>query len=343
MKVINICSNYGSYKDGIGAYSKKIVEAIQKEMPDIEITTLSTDITNLNKFERVISLAMSKNIMQAYKKIKKEKINVVNIEYPFTEWNPLIIIPYVILARKCNKKNTKLVVSLHEYDRVNPLRKKIIKFIVKRAHTILVTEEKIKEQLSSIKSNIYIRDIPSNIPITQEVDLNCKDINQYVFFGLVNKSKAFEEMIEGWKSFQKENNNCKLIIITSSEIEIEDIEKYNICIKRNLSDKEIEEIMIKTGYCILPIKPDISFNNATLKTASLFSCIPIGKFNDNLRKRYKFLVNMREYTVEEFYKTLLETRNDFNIKQKQREAKEFGEKYNIQKVAQKIICSYLEK
>lgn len=343
MKVINICSNYGSYKDGIGAYSKKIVEAIQKEITDIDIMTLSTDITNLNKFKRVFSLAMCKNIIKAYKKVKKENINIVNIEYPFTEWNPLIIIPYFMLAKKCNKKNTKLVVSLHEYDRVNPLRKNVIKFIVKRAHTILVTEEKIKEKFSNIKSNIYIRDIPSNIPITQEVDLNCKDIKQYVFFGLVNKSKAFEEMIEGWKKFQKENNDCKLIIITSSEIQITDIDKYNICIKRNLPDKEIEQIMRKTGYCILPIKPDISFNNATLKTATLFSCIPIGRFNDNLSKQYEFLINMREYTVQEFYKAFTQTRKDFNIKLKQEQAKEFGEKYNIQKVAQKIICAYSEK
>lgn len=342
MKIINICSNYGSYKDGIGSYSKNMIEQIKKNKTDIEFYIFSSDTTKLNKIERFFSLKMTKNILYALRKIKQEKVDIVNIEYPFIEWNPLILLAYKILVEKCIKNKVKVVISLHEYTRVNFFRKKVIEFMVKRADTVLVTQEDVKEKLSSICKEIYIRNIPSNIPLNLDLELKEKNMKQYVFFGLINKSKAFFEMIEGWKKFQCKNKECELIIITSSDVSIKEYEKYNIIVKKNLSENKIGQIMAEAGYCILPIKPNVGYNNATLKTATLFKCIPIGKFNKTIEKEYEFFVNMTDYTKNDFFNALTYTVGMKEIKIKQQDAKNFGSEFSINNIADDIIKIYIK-
>lgn len=342
MKIINICSNYGSYKDGIGNYSKNMIEQMKKNKADIEFYICSSDTTHLNKFGKIFSLKMTKNILNAIKKISQEKIDIVNIEYPFMEWNPIISLVYKILVKKCAQKKVKLVLSLHEYTRVNFFRKKIIEFMVKKADIVLVTQEDIKERLSSINKDIYIRNIPSNIPLNIDVRFDDKNMKQYIFFGLINKSKAFSEMIDGWKKFQCKNEECELIIITSSDISIADCEQYNINIRKNLSEQEIGKIMAKAGYCILPIKPDVGYNNTTLKTATLFGCIPIGKFNKEIENEYKFFINMIDYTKNDFLQALTYTIGMEEINIKQQETKEFGDKFSLNNIADNIIKIYIK-
>lgn len=342
MKIINICSNFGSYKDGIGDYSKKITEKLL-EKDDIEITTISTNITGFNKIQRMLSLNMSKNFFKACKEVKTKKIDIVNIEYPFTEWNPIIVFAFNNLAKRCKKNNVKLVLSLHEYTRVNRLRKKVIEYMVKKSDIVLVTENDIKEKLSYLNSNIYIRNIPSNIPLkNRAINIKHKNLNQYVFFGLINKSKAFDEMIEGWKKFQKEHKEADLILMSASEINILMPEKHNILIKRNLSEDEIADIMQNAGFCILPIKPNVGYINATLKTAILFECIPIGIFCNEIREKYNFYINMDSYSSEEFYKVLESTIGIKDIEEKQENGKKFGEQFTIDRIADNILKIYRE-
>ena len=343
MRVINICCNYGSYKDGIGAYSKKMTEAILRQNHNINIDTITSDIADYGKIKRVLSLKMTKNLFKAYRLINKEKVDILNIEYPFTEWNPCIIIPYSLLAKRCKKNEVTLFISLHEYARTNSLRKKIIRYLVKRADKVFVTEETMKQQLKVLNPNIHIRHIPSNIQITKEKNIETKEKNQFVFFGLINKSKAFDEMIEAWKQFQSDNKECKLLILTSSNIEIEKANEYNIDLMKNLNDDQIEDMMSKSTYCVLPIRPDVNFNNATLKTSCMFNCIPIGKFNEQLERQCDFIINMKDYTINDFKDGFNKALHIENIKQKQEEAEKFGSQFDINNIAKEILNVYNER
>lgn len=343
MKIINICSNYGSYKDGIGAYSKNIVNEMKKIDNKIYMNVISPNIDNYNKFQRIISLKMSKSCIQAIKLVKEKQYDIVNIEYPFTEWNPVIIYFYKKLYKICKKTNTKMSLSLHEYERVNPLRKRIIEQMVKYASFVFVTSEITKNNLLRLNKKIYIRDIPSNIHLSDNIDLLKKNINLYVFFGLVNKNKAFEEMISGWKKFYNINNNAKLVIITSSDISVE--EKYGISVQKKLNDEEIETIMSNSMYAILPIKPNVSYNNATLKTATMFGTIPIGKFSKEIKKENKvFYLNVDNYDEDSFFNILKDTQDikEEDLKNMQEKSIEFGKKYNISNIAKSIYDVYLE-
>lgn len=337
MKIINICANYGGTRDGIGDYSKKILENIKEIDKEIEIDNFSSDIQNYSKIHRIISLKMSNNIKKAYKAIKREKYDIVNIEYPFTEWNPLIVLFYRRLVRISKKKQVKVCISLHEYERVNKLRKLVIEQLVKKADFVLVTSESTKKFIEKYNDKIYIRDIPSNIPKGKEVETKKKEINTFVYFGLINSSKAFKEMIDGWISNYNKYPDNKLIIITSSETDIKD--DYGIQVKRNLQEKEIEDIMQKSTYTILPIKPNINFNNATLKTATLFGNVPIGVFSDIIKDSDKpFFLNMKNYETTEFSRIFdyVDKVDKKELEKLQYNAIDFGKKYEIKNIANVI-------
>ena len=100
--------------------------------------------------------------------------------------------------------------------------------------------------------------------------------------------------------------------------------------------------MAEAGYCILPIKPNVGYNNATLKTATLFKCIPIGKFNKTIEKEYEFFVNMTDYTKNDFFNALTYTVGMKEIKIKQQDAKNFGSEFSINNIADDIIKIYIK-
>ena len=342
VKVALICSNYGSSKDGIGDYSKNIVDRLSLKN-DVIIRVYSADIINYNIIRRIISLAMSRQIVKFIKDLKKEKYDLVDIEYPFTEWNPLIVLFFLKLAKACKCYNTKVVVSVHEYIRVNKLRKKVIEYLVKKSDKVLVTDDYTKNKLFYLNNNIYIRGIPSNIQPTSDIDCENKDNKMFLFFGLVNKSKAFDEMIDGWKMFHNKFNEYKLYIVSSSNLSIIDYDKYNIIYKKNLPSNKVAELMNLSTYCILPIKPNVNYNNATLKTACLFSCIPIGVFNNCLDNCNSFWIDMFNYSKDEFYNAFIKAINNENIKEMQTFAKEFGKMFDIEGIVDVIYNAFIDK
>ena len=147
MRILFICSNYGSYKDGIGAYTQNMVDEQKNNKNISEITVVSSDITNYSKIQRIFSLKMSANFIKAAKKLLNNKIDIVNIEYPFTEWNCLIIFPYIFMKLVSMIKKTKISVSIHEYSRVNILRKFIISFLVILGDIVFVTDDEMMGKL----------------------------------------------------------------------------------------------------------------------------------------------------------------------------------------------------
>lgn len=143
------------------------------------------------------------------------------------------------------------------------------------------------------------------------------------------------------EKFYNISNKSKLIIVTSSEIDI--IDGDGIEIRKNLSNEDITKIMLEATFSILPIKPNICYNNTTLKTATLFGTIPIGKFSDEIKqKNEKFYLEMNDYNEEDFFNILKDSKDiqkhDFeNIQEK---SILFGKQYNSEKVAKFIYGMY---
>lgn len=104
-------------------------------------------------------------------------------------------------------------------------------------------------------------------------------------------------MLEGWKIFNN-NREYYLTIISSSDFE-NTYEDYNVQFKKKLTNEEIYKEFSNALFCILPIRPSISINNATYKTCIDRSCIPIGLFDPNLSQQ-DFIIQLKAYTPTEF-------------------------------------------
>ena len=139
------------------------------------------------------------------------------------------------------------------------------------------------------------RPIPSNIRVSDEID---KDENSFCYFGLINKSKSFKEMIDAWKEFNI-NKQYKLNIYTSSKLDTKDFDKYGINYFYNLCDEDLSKELWKNKFAILPIKPNVASNNASFKAVLQHKCIPIGIFNKFIECRENYIeINDNIYTKE---------------------------------------------
>lgn len=323
MSSILICNNYGQKYDGIGDYSKKIYGDIVEK-----VFTSNTKVGC--KFSRVFDCGMTKAIIKAtYYAYRNNSKNII-IEYPFVEWNPLICIPMIILKFICLAKDKKLIIGIHEYNRVNFFRKIVIIFIALIANKILVTEKANYNSLKILNKKILKIEIPSNIDFYNKI--SSKKTNQFIFFGMVNKAKAFQEMLEGWDLFNQ-LNSYKLVIVTASKLERIAIHK-NVEYLYNAEDNVVAEKLLESTYAILPIRPNIDEKNATYKAACLAGCIPIGIFCEEYRK-LDFIVNMEKYTKEEFYEKFKEAIT-LSSKNKCYSIQSYAERFSLKKAKIKM-------
>lgn len=274
MEIVVIINNYGQIYDGIGMYSYNLVEELKKLGVKVNILTGNTkDKKRINSWE--LFLKLKKYLI---KNILNNKKNIFIIEYPFYEWNPLTI--FILLIYKLKFRNSTFILSLHEYKRVNIFRKIIINFLLKLTDYNIVT---FNEELKRFeRKTIMKRYIPSNIKnINFQEKKKVLDKKKYCYFGLINGSKAFQEMLEAWQKFNVTKEYI-LEIYTATGIKDLNINDENIKIYSNLSNREISEKIYENEFMILPIKPYIDIKNGSLLAALEHKIIPIGIFYDSL-------------------------------------------------------------
>lgn len=324
MKIILICNNFGKNYDGIGAYAQKVYNALNK-VASVNVITAFCKPTE--KIKRIFALGMTIAVFKAFKNMLVNQYDKVIIEYPFVEWNPLFCISLIFLKLSSICSKTRIVVTIHEFKRSNILRKAVIVYLAFLADALLVTEKENLVLLQKINVNSLKINIPSNVDIV--VDTTIEREKSFVYFGIVNKAKAFDEMIKAWDEF---NSDCKykLYCITSSNLENMESHK-NIKYIHNAADNVISEIMGRCLFSILPIRPFVDEKNATFKTSCSAGCVTIGSFCDEY-KNLSFIINIDNYQKEKFLYAFKECINmEENIlKEKSLKAMEFGKIYSMQ-------------
>ncbi|MGL5965269.1 MAG: hypothetical protein ACRCZ2_12865 [Fusobacteriaceae bacterium] len=326
MKITFICTNYNSIKCGIGMFTHNLKSELEK-LSDVQVDVVNKNTFHLKGIKKIISFEMTKEIIKYIKENrlrKDEEINFV-VEYPFMDWNPITLLALIYL--KHSFKNCKLILSIHEYYRVNVLRRKAVDLLIKVADGYVITDEKLYNKIDC-KRKIK-RSIPSNIVrVGKNIEKSKKD---YCYFGLINKSKAFLEMIEAWKLFNKDGK-YNLNIYTASEVVIEDVEKYCIKIFKDLDNKELSKELEKNSFMILPIIPNIDSNNGTLKAAAEHGCIPIGIFSENM-KGLGVDIPFQNYSVENM-KAALEKTLTLDKKSEMIKLKNYSEDFSFKRNAE---------
>ena len=335
MKLAVICNNYGQNYDGIGAYTAAICEKMEQSA-NIKIYTNKCKASD-SKLKKFTTMGMMQAIHNLKKCIRKIKYDAVIIEYPFVEWNPFIIFSICALSKKLKKNKIKFIVSIHEYERVNVLRKFIIKCIACKADAIFITNKNMAVELKKCCSISYIRKIPSNIERFENGEIIEKDKTQYVFFGLINQTKAFDEMLKAWDDFNRDKEKTLHII---SGTYIENIEEMHKGIKYhyNLSSEEISSVMKKCAFCIVPVKPFVDEKNTTFKTGCAMGNVCIALYANEF-KCLDFIINMDDYSEIGFLNALkkAEAMDVQELKKHEKKALEFAEKYKTENIANEIL------
>lgn len=339
MRIAAISNNYGKTYDGVGNYAQ-----IQNtNYPEwIKYKVYTADCTyDVSSFIRIFGMGMFKAICRAVNEFDAKKFDVVVLEYPFVEWNPLILIPLICLQKKCRRRKKKFVLSLHEYSRVNLLRKKIIEKLCRLSDLVLVANEDMAKSVSGFAKKTAIRPIPTNLyneSIMKSIITKSK--NNFVYFGLVNRAKAFDAMLSAWDNYNW-NGKKTLFIITSTFLENIENNHKGIKYLYNQDDETILSIMRSCVACFLPIIPEVDMKNTTFKTGSITGCICIGKFCPKYQT-LPFVINMKSYKVSEFMNALdqIDSYSDDTLESLENEASRFGEKYSP-KVTATIVANKL--
>lgn len=296
-KIAVVCTNYGSIKDGIGDYTKKLIAHFDESKYIVDI--YSEEVIKKNKINLYFSFKMIKQLKKLY--INSLKYDFIIIEYPFNEWNPLII--YYI--KKIYKKNKQIILDLHEYSRVNQLRRLVINKLVDNSEYLILTKG---EEFITNKKRYY-RLVPSNIE--NYFGLLKNTDNNFVYFGLINKNKRVIEVLEAWKeikNLKKVKGLNEFYFVSSSDLNGLKERYSNVKFYNSLYEREVSEIFYKCNFAFFPIEPNISEKNATFKTAMIHGTIPIGKFDDMILAEYPVLkkFHLNSYSKAEIASKLIE-------------------------------------
>lgn len=329
MKIVFICTNYNSIKCGIGMFTHNLKSELEIA-GDVEVDLINRNTFHLKGLKKITSLEMTKEILnyiKMNKNNKDEKIDFI-VEYPFMDWNPLTLLALIYLKKSF--KNSKMLLSIHEYYRVNVLRRKAVDLLIAVADGYVITDQNLYQNVNGLK---LLRSIPSNIVKESSREEIKRDSKNYCYFGLINKSKAFNEMIDAWKEFnvKKEYN---LNIYTASDISIENATDYNIKVIKDLDNKELSLELQKNTFMMLPIIPSIDSNNGTLKAAAEHGCIPIGKFSTSM-KILGINIYDENYSSKNI-KEALEVSRSIDKKNEVSKLKEYSEEFSFKKNAENI-------
>lgn len=334
MRLAYIVNNYGEKFDGVGAYAK----AMRQNFPPwIETTVYSSVCSTQSKWRKILSLGMTKELFRVCRDARKDRFDIILLEYPFVEWQPLIILPILLLHGLIRKKK-KFVLSLHEYLRGNKLRRLMARLLCQLSDAVIVSDETMQESIVDFTKQSYVRPIPSNMLydenlFTKEIK---RDSKQFVFFGIVNpKTKAFDEMIEAWDKFNADNR-YKLCIISSTKLENIEVNHKKITYVHDADDQLVIETMKTSAFCLLPIKPEVDLRSATFKTACLSGCVCIGMFTDQFQN-LPFVIHT-DYQPAHFQQAFEKAAqlSDAEIANKSHAAEEWAQQFTPAAVSERV-------
>lgn len=332
MKVISIANNYGKPYDGVGAYA----EAVSSRYCDsIHLGLFTGDCRpDTPPIKRITNLGMHKAFGRAMQYCRSTNVDYAIVEYPFVEWNPVVIRDMEELSCVLHAHTGKLVLSVHEYERLNPIRKKVVELLAERSDGLLVTSNDTGEALSSFCSTYKVRAIPSNIDVPDRAS-TVGVRSGFVYFGIVNKAKAFKEMLTAWDSIS--THDGELSVITASELG--DIEAYHndLLYYKGLGDEEIVQIMTSSVCCVLPILPVVDGKNTTFATAARCGCLCIGRFCQEYAE-LPFTICVDDYTpaaLAEAFSRVSALSPD-EISRMSDDAFEYGKRFSADEVARDI-------
>lgn len=335
MKIIIIGNNTEGNIDGIGKHARILSEEFNRQG---HIVKLYSGTSGLNMFSSLFSFAMSWVYVKVIFEVLIYHYDLVIVEYPFRDHNPFIAIPHILLSLIAKSRNTVLAISMHEYDRVSKLRRMLIDVLRSFSDIVYVSEKKYVERFDNGRNKYYVRTIPNHI-VCNRTNKKYKK-STFCYFGLISKAKAFEEMIEAWRVFNKKND-CRLHIISSSVIPETIAIPEGIEYHHDLPMEEVVEIMFDCAYSIVPVVPEIGLNNSSFVSSCQCGCVPIGVFSKDLSS-FDYIIHCRDYSIDCFSEALKRTQeiNEDKYKAMSEKCIEYGRNFSLEKTVIQMLLGY---
>ena len=266
---ICVISSYPPEKEGVGLYSKRLVENLSKNKINVEVITFSK-----NKNKEVEPL-LSWNpfiISKFYTKLKK--FDIIHLQYAISIYRIYSLLLFIILYFFKLNNDKKIVVTFHEVkretDKLGNWGFLYYKWISKIFNRIYVHTEQAKSILidKCRVSDLKIKVIPHGVfefknkkNLTKEIrkryGLGNKKI--VLFFGYINKDKGTEYLIKAAREFYDANpkKEKEVVFLIAGSVrprkglfklfQKEDLEYYTSL--RDLVKKlNLKEKVIFTGY-----------------------------------------------------------------------------------------------
>ncbi len=231
---ICIISSYPPEKEGLGPYTKRLVENFNIKQIETSVLTFDYKITYKKKNIFQVLGASPKNIIKTYTSLTSIKPDIIHIQYATPVYRMYSLILWILLWVYKKRSKVKLVVTFHEVKRETDLLKTLgiiyYSFMSLIADYILVHTEEAShiliEQCSVNRKKISIiphglLDIKSNLKSSNR---RLKSINNIIltnkkiilFFGYIHIDKGIEDLIVAldilYKEYPEEKSKSVLLI-----------------------------------------------------------------------------------------------------------------------------------
>lgn len=280
------------------------------------------------------------SLIPLFKILKREKPHYLNVHL-------ITVLPFILFY--FFKFETKLILSIAGYPKLNFFRKFLWKKISNKIYKIACPSNELKEEL--IKHNIFDEE---KIFVIQDPHLKINKINKHkmeeidnkipsdhkilISIGRLTKQKNFKFLIKNFNEIQKKNNKLKLIIIGDGEQK----EELLLQIRKLNLEKKIEIIGYKKNIYNFLRRSDyyISTSNWEGSSLSMIDAAYIGipilcsdcptgrkEFIGNNKRGYLYINDNDEDFIKQMYQMLNEEEHE--IKKKLVQAKKETKKFTL--------------
>jgi glycosyltransferase involved in cell wall biosynthesis len=285
-KILLVTGSYPADICGVGDYSKKLLESLNKESNIVELF--------YKKKWGIIYLFSYIN------EIKSKKANLVHFQYP-TEGYGYSFLPLLLMIFLPKQK---LIITIHELSNRTFKAKIFTLLMILFNNRIIVTNEMEYNFLKRIpvlkRKQIFVINIGSNIPASTNSLKNFSERKfDLAYFGHIRPIKGLESFISVSKSLDASK---KCVVIGQnlnkyqSYLEELQVKSSNVSYILNGSVSETAENLSDCKIVYLPFPDGVSSRRGSLIAAALNGCIIVttyskDKLTNEFFSQYCYLVN----------------------------------------------------
>jgi len=203
-RIAIITAEYPDIPAGVGDYSYKIKQALEKQ--NIEVFIITSKDPQIRDGKKIIKIDWNiKSVFKIWKIVKQKKLKTIILQYPSPFYGRANILP-LLYPIEAKFLKTDFFVTLHEFSNINPIRRIFELLLVILAKKVIVTTEEEKGEILKILGRffgkkIFVINIGSNIPRLNQKPNNSSKI--ITFFGLFYPKKCSTRIVDIMEEINK--------------------------------------------------------------------------------------------------------------------------------------------